>query len=130
MCQNYNISENYLNEIIKNFKGLKSIIKARYFDPTSFFNNKENNKFNNILIQNDSYEFLIDLFDKLEINLKYMINADLIKHFFEFKLINEIYFSTECKHISNNTDIKYALEIDIDNNTNLIDSLNKLITYE
>ena len=34
------------------------------------------------------------------------------------------------KYISININIKYALVIDIDNSTNLIDSLNKLISYE
>ena len=85
MCHNYNKSENNLNEIIKIFKNLKSIINTGYYDPTTFFNNKENNKLNNklnnIYIQHDAYEFLINSFDKLESNLKYTINADLIKHF-------------------------------------------------
>ena len=35
-------------------------------------------------------EFLLDLFDKLEINLNITYNENLIKHFFQFRLANYI----------------------------------------
>ena len=64
-------------------------------NPNLFINNYKNNKID-IKRQNDTYEFLFDLFENLENDLNYSNNKDLISNYFAIDL--NISYSFLCCH--------------------------------
>jgi ubiquitin C-terminal hydrolase len=80
----YNSKNNFLNNLINIFLDLKNN-KEEYINPINFINNYKSNIID-IHEQNDTYEFLIDIFVKLEEDLKKSNNKDLIKNYYEINL--------------------------------------------
>ena len=74
-------------------------------------------------IQQNVHEFLLNLIDKLENRLQSSENKNLIKFFFQGKILDEITFKNIFKSIKEKTKSFFALELQIKNSFNLLDSL-------
>ena len=90
-----------LSEIIKILKNLNKNYECHYYEPISFFENKNNIFYNNLNEQKDSSELLLYLFEHLD------------------KVLNNINFGKNCEHILIKKEYLYTLQIDIIENGDL-----------
>ena len=120
--------KNCLYELQKLFFSLK-FCKERYYTPSSFVENYDNDKLN-IHQQMDIDEFFSNLVDRLENRMKNSENENLVKYFFQGHINDVLTFQEGCSHHRANTSNFYSVQLQIRNKKSLYESLDTLIEGE
>ena len=103
--------------------------ESKYFNPIKFTENFDNEQLN-IREQMDVDEFFNLLIDKLENQLQKTNNKNLIKYFFQGKIIDNLIFQEGCTHHRKNEIPYYSIQLQIKNKNNLYQSLDHFINGE
>ena len=101
----------------------------KYIKPNFFIKNYDN-QIIDIYNKKDAGEFLLDLLDKVE---KYLLTTNyknLIKYLFKGKYKISYSFGNSCKYKINKIEPFYNVNLDIDKDDNIEDSLENLITIK
>ena len=120
--------KNVLFQLKTVFNSLK-FIDSKYFSPIDFTKNFDNIELN-VREQMDIDEFFNLLIDKLENNLQGTKNENLIKYFFQGRIIDNLTFQEDCTHNRKNEISFYSIQLQIKNKKDLIQSLDSFIDGE
>ena len=110
------------------FNSLK-FIDSKFFSPIDFTKNFDNEELN-VREQKDIDEFFNLLIDKLENNLQGTKNENLIKYFFQGRIIDNLTFQEDCSHNRKNEISFYSIQLQIKNKKDLFESLDSFIDGE
>lgn len=111
------------------FKNLKDKDYNNFIDISEIINSNMNEKLD-ITIQEDAYEYLLNLLDKIE-NLCFNINNEnFIKYFFKGYFNVNINFIEECTHFTNNIEPFNSIDLEVYKFVDIYASLDFLIKEE
>ena len=77
----------------------------------------------NINIQRDVHKFFLNFIDEFENRQENTDNENIIKYFFQGKVIDNIYFKKFCKHKKFKINTFYSIELEIKNSIGICNAL-------
>lgn len=124
-----NGDDDLLYQLQKLFLYLEYTYRSAYNSKSFVYANKdEEGRPTNVAVQQDSFEFLQNLTDNIEVSLKGQANGDLIKTIFSGKINNQTVCKGGCNTKTNSSETSYFLSLNVEGYKNLNESLEGFVS--